>query len=92
MCLDPTPFRPGIGIIMMVDIGDQRGIARLVDDQADIAIDPGRPEIRILALVEPMQLEAVTGRVHLQVKYACLNRLLVLTGQAVECSGEGVSD
>ena len=33
----------------MIDIGDQQAVAGLVHDQPQIAVDPHRPEIRVLA-------------------------------------------
>ena len=92
MRLDPPPFGPGIGVVVVADIGDQQAVARLVDDQADVAIDPRRPEIGVLALVDAVQLETVAGRVHLKIEDARLHRLLVQAGQPVERSGEGVGD
>ena len=92
MRLDPAPFRPGIGVVMMADIGDQQALAGLVDDQPDVAIDARRPEIRVLALVDAVELETVAGRVHLQIEDARLHRLLVQAGQPVEGGGEGVGD
>ena len=78
MRLDPPPLGPGIGVVVMIDIGDQHRLAGLVDDQPDVAVDPRRPEVRVLALVDPVQLETVAARVHLQVEHARLDRLLVV--------------
>ena len=77
MRLDPPAFRPGIGVVVVADIGDQQAVARLVNDQADVAIDARRPEIGVLAVVDAVQLETVAGRVHLQIEDARLHRLLV---------------
>jgi hypothetical protein len=90
--LDPSPLRPGIGVIMVADIGDEEAFAGPVHDQPDIAIDARRPEIRVLALVDAMQLKTVAGRVHLQIEDARLHRLLIDTGQAVERCRESVGD
>ncbi len=84
MRLDPAALGPGIGVVVMADIGDQQAVARLVDDQADVAIDARRSEVGDLALVDAMQLKPVAGRVHLQVKDTRLHRLLVRAGQSVE--------
>ncbi len=54
MRLDPAAFRPCIGVVMVADIGDQQALARLVNDQANVAIDARRPEIQVLALVNAM--------------------------------------
>ena len=60
--------------------------------QADIAIDARRPEMIILAFVDPVELQSSACRVDLQIEYAGLHRLLILTGQAVEGRGESVGD
>ena len=92
MRLDPPPFRPGIGGVVVVDIGNEKALGRLVHDQADVAIDPGRPEIRVLAVVDAMQLQTGAAAVHLQVEHTRLHRLLVHAGEPVERRGEGVGD
>ena len=56
MRLDPAAFRPGIGVVVAADIGDQQALAGLVNDQTDVAIDARRPEIGVLALVDAVQL------------------------------------
>ena len=51
-------------------------------DRRAAAIYPRRPEVRIFALFDAVQLERIAGRVHLQVEYARLHRLLILGRQA----------
>ena len=68
MSLDPPAFRPGIGVVVVADISDQQAVARLVNDQTNVAIDARRPEIGVLAVVDAVQLETVAGRVHLKSK------------------------
>ena len=92
MRLDPPAFGPGIGVVVVADIGDQQALARLVNDQADVAIDARRPEIGVLALVDAVQLKTVAGRVHLQIEDARFHSLLVEAGEPVEGGGEGVGD
>ncbi len=92
MRLDPSPFRPGIGGVVMIDIGNEQAFGRLVHDQPDIAVDARRPEIRVLALVDPMQLKTVAAAIHLQVEDARLHRLLVHAGEPIERRGKGVGD
>ena len=82
MRLDPPAFGPGIGVVVVADIGDQQALARLVNNQANVAIDPRRPEIGVFALVDAVQLETVAGRVHLKIEDARLHRLLVQAGRA----------
>ena len=92
MRLDPPAFRPGIGVVMMTNIGDQQTVAGLVHDQADVAIDARRPEIGILAVIDTVQLETVADRVHLKVEDTRFHRFLVQARQAVERSGECIGD
>ena len=77
---------------MVADIGDQQAVARLVNNQADVAIDPRRPEIGVLTVVDAVQLKTVAGRVHLKIEDARLHRLLVEAGEPVEGGGEGIRD
>jgi hypothetical protein len=92
MRLDPPALRPGIGVVVMPDIGNQQTTARLVDDQADVPIDAGRPEIRVLTFVDAVQLETVAGRVHLQVEDARLHGLLVQAGEPAEGGSKSIGD
>ena len=59
MRLDPSPFGPGVSAIVVIDIRDQNTVARFVNDQPDVTIDPSGPKMRILALVDAMQLQTV---------------------------------
>jgi hypothetical protein len=77
MSLDPPALGPGIGGVVVIDIGHQKAVACLVDDQSDVAVDARRPEVGVFAFVDTMQLETVAGRVHLQIEDARLYRLLV---------------
>ena len=92
MRLDPSAFRPGIGVVVVADISDQQAVAGLVNDQADFAIDARRPKIGVLAVVDTVQLETVAGRVHLEIEDTRFHRFLVQARQAVEGSCEGVGD
>jgi hypothetical protein len=92
MRLDAAALRPGIGVVMVTDVGGQQTVAGLVDDQADVAADARRPEIGVLALVDAVQLEAVAGRVHLEIEDTGLYGFLVVAGQAIERRSEGVGD
>jgi hypothetical protein len=46
--LDPPPLGPGIGFVMVVDVGNEQAVRRFMDDQPQISANPHRPEIRIL--------------------------------------------
>jgi hypothetical protein len=90
--LNPAARRPGVSVVMAPDIGDQHALACLVNDQPDVAVDPRRPEVGVLAVVEAMQLKPVAGRVHLQIEDARLHGLLVKAAEPIEGGGEGVGD
>jgi hypothetical protein len=90
--LDPAALGPGIGVVVMADIGDEGRVAALVQDQADVAIDARRPEVRVLALVDAMKLQAVAGRIDLEIEHARLHRLLIRRREAAEGGGEGFGD
>src|SRR6185437_3112605 len=92
MRLDAPPFRPGIGGGVVVDIGNEKAFVRLVHDQSDIAIDSRRPEVRVLAVVDPMQLKTASGAIHLQIEDARLYRLLVNAREPIERRGEAIGD
>ena len=83
---------PGVGGVVVVDIGDQQAGARLVQDQPDVAPDARGPEVRIFRLVDPVHLQSRCGRIELQVHYRQLDGLLLLRRQAGEGGGEGVGD
>ena len=55
-------------------------------------LDPHRPEVLVLRLVELVELHARVGRVHLQVEGRGLDGLLLVAGQPGEAVGEGVGD
>lgn len=92
MGLDPPPLGPGVGGVMMIDIGDQQARARLVEDQPDVAIDPRRPEVEILRRRDPVHLQTRRRRVQLQIHDADLHRLLLLRGKPREGVSEGVGE
>ena len=43
--LDLPPFRPFVGVVVMVDIDQQDARGRAVDDDPDVGIHPHRPEV-----------------------------------------------
>lgn len=90
MGLDPPPFGPGIGPVVMVHIGDQQAGGRLVQDQADVPVDPRGPEVGVLRLVDPVHLQPRRRRIELQIHHAHLDGLLLGSGQPGERGGEGV--
>ena len=61
-------------------------------DQADIAADPHRQEVRVFRLVEFVQLHAGLRRVHLQVERGDFHRFLLLAGEPRQALRERVGD
>lgn len=92
MRLDAPALRPRIGFVVVVDIGEQQARLGLVDDDPDVAADPGRPEIRVLRLVDAMQLQTGVGRIDLHVEGRRLHGLLVLSRKPGQRVGERGGD
>jgi hypothetical protein len=92
MALDLAPLGPTISGIVMPDITEQHARRGLVHDQPDIGIDSHRPEIRVSGAVEPMEMEARTRRIELQVERRRFDRFLLHAGEPSETVGEGVGD
>jgi hypothetical protein len=92
MRLDAPALRPRIGIIVVADVGKEEALRRLVDDDADIPVDPARPEIRVLGDIDAMQLQARIHRVGLQVEHGGLDPLLLVARQLGQRRLEGISD
>jgi len=46
---------PFIGIVMMIDIGDEKTVGCLMNDDANIAIATDRPKIRIFGFINPVE-------------------------------------
>jgi hypothetical protein len=66
---------------MVPDIGEHQASACLVHDDADVAIDPDRPEVRVLRFVDPVELETRAVGFGLEVKGRQLHLLLLVAGQ-----------
>ena len=92
MRLDPPPLGPGIGFVVMIDIGDEQAVFRLVHDQSQIAADAYRPEIRVLRLVDPVERQALAGGIDLQIDDRRLDRLRLRRGQSGQRAGEAVGE
>ena len=92
MPLQPPPLGPLIGGVVMVHVAEQEARRGPVDDQPDVAADPGGPEALVLRPLDLVQLQPWPGRVHLQVERGGLDRLLLVAGQLREAVGEGVGD
>lgn len=92
MSLDPPPFGPRIGFVVVVDVAQQQAPLRLVDDQAEVAVDPDGPEARVLRPLDPMELQPRMRRVDLEIESRRLRRLLVLRLEPGEAGGERIGD
>ena len=92
MRLQFPPFRPVISIVVVVNVTKQKASIALVDDQPDVAVDPHRPEVLVLRLVELVEAHSGTGRIDLQVERGGLDGLLLVAGQPGEAVGECVRD
>ena len=92
MRLDPAALGPAIGVVVMADIGEQQAAAGLVHDDADVAADPDRPEIRVLGIVDPVVLKPRPVRLGLQVEDRELHLLLLVAGKLPERGCEGVGE
>ncbi|WP_231470912.1 hypothetical protein [Novosphingobium sp. CECT 9465] len=92
MGFDASALGPGVGIVVMIDIGDQKARSRLVHDQPQIAADPYRPEIRVLGALDPVEGLPLAGRVDLKIDDAGFHQLGLLSWQpgqrGRECIGE----
>ena len=92
MRLDAPALGPLVGVVVVADVGQQEALRRLVDDDADVAARPARPEIRVLGVADAVPLQARMLRVGLQVEHGGLDRLLLVARQLGERGGEAVSD
>ena len=81
MPLQPPPLGPLVRGVVMVHVAEQEARCRPVDDQPDVAADPGRPEALVLRPLDLVQLQPRPSRVHLQVERGGLDRLLLVAGQ-----------
>src|SRR5690606_26538743 len=87
-----APLGPLIGLVVVIDIAEQQTASGLVDDQANVAADAHRPEVRVFGSVELVKAHAVADGIHLQIEGSGLCRLLFISGQAGKTGGEGVGD
>src|SRR4051812_18874535 len=63
-----------------------------MDDEPNVAVDAHRPEVRVLAPFESVELHTRRGRVQLEVECRRLGRLLLGASEVAEAVGEGVGD
>ena len=74
-------FGPVVGLVVVIHVAQQQTALGAVDDDADVHIHPHRPEVLVSRLVELVETQAWTGRVHLQVECRGLDCLLFVTVQ-----------
>ena len=92
MRLQFAPLRPVISVVVMTDVAEQQARIALVNDQPDVAVNPHRPEVLVLRLVELVEAHSGIGGIELQVERRRLDGLLLVAGQSSEAVGEGVGD
>lgn len=90
--LDLAALGPFVGVVVVIDIGEQQAGLRAMHDQPDVGVDAHRPDIGVLGAIEPVERQPRRRRVHLQIDSGGLHRLLILRGQPRETAGEGVGD
>jgi hypothetical protein len=75
-------------------VSDRHEVRGFLDDEPDVSVDPRRLKIRVLALVDAVELEPIAAptrsNVHPLIEHAGLNRLAVLSGQAVKGGRERI--
>ena len=88
--LNLAPQRPGVGVVVMIDVAQQQAGVGFVDDDAEVVVDPHRPEVRVPGSIQAMKVQPRLRRVELKVEGGHLRRLLLLGCQAAQAAGEGV--
>src|SRR5215472_16360962 len=92
MPFDLAPLGPRIGGVVVPDVAEKQACRGPVHDQSDVVIDPHRPEIQVAGPIEPMEAEAGTREVQLQIKRRRLDRFLLRAIEPRETGGEGIGD
>ena len=92
MPLDLPPLRPGVRVVVVPGIAQQKTVIGFVDDQPDVSAHPHRPEVLVLRAIKLVKLMPRIRGVHLQVKRRCLHELLLVVRQPGEAAGERIGD
>ena len=92
MGFDLAARGPVVGGIVMVDVAEHHAALNTMEDQPDIATSPGRPEVLVLDVVEPVALQARVGRVDLEIKSGELGRFLLITAEFVQAGLKAVGE
>ena len=73
--LDAAAGGPGVGVVVVADVGEEEVRAALVDDDAEVVVDPDGPEVGVAGGVDAVELQARRGGVELEVDGGHLDRL-----------------
>ena len=92
MGLQLAPLGPIVRLVVVADEAKQQAGVAPMNDHPDVATDPHRPEILVFRLIEFVEAHAWIGGIELQVERRCLDRLLLVAGEASEAIGEGIGD
>src|SRR5687768_2643117 len=87
-----APLRPGVSLVVMIDIAEEKTGLALVDNQSNVAPGPHRPETLVLGFGELVKAHAWTSRIHLKIESRSLDLLLLLGGEPGKAIGEGIGD
>ena len=75
----PPTLRPFIGIVMVVNVAEQKTALCFMDDNPDVPVNPDRPEIGVFGFIDAMEFQAGCGRVLLEIINRDFCRRLLLT-------------
>ena len=92
VAVEPPPLGPGVGVVVVADIGEQRLAVPPVQDDAQVAVHPGGPEARIAGALHAVERQAGARGVGLDVEGRDLGRGPLLPGEPVEALGEAAGD
>ena len=87
-----STFCPLVRLVVVVDVAEQEVVARCVNNQSDVSIDPHRSEIGILRLIKLVELQAGLRRVDLKIERSRLGGFLFLVGQAIQTGCKDICD
>jgi hypothetical protein len=76
----------------MVDVAEHHAALDPVEDQPDVKVGAGRPEVLVLDVVEPVALEARIGRIDLELECGELGRLLFVTSEPIKATLERIGE
>ena len=86
--LDLVALRPGVRVVVVVDVAQDERVALVVHDGAHVAVDPEAPHVAVTRVLDAVELEARLARVDLEVERRALGLRGVLLVQILERAGE----